>query len=152
MKVENINIRKANLEDVKSNLLDIYIDGYKYHYESRPDIFPNKNEEDLKNALINTIKKSNLLILENSNKILGYVVYQIKEEHNKIMWVNQLVIDKNNRQSGNGKKLMDKIKEIAKEELCQRIELNCWSFNKNALDMYNHIGFKNQRVIFESDI
>lgn len=25
MKVENINIRKANLEDVKSNLLDIYI-------------------------------------------------------------------------------------------------------------------------------
>lgn len=30
------------------------------------------------------------------------------------------------------KKKRDKIKEIAKQENCKRIELCCWSFNQNA--------------------
>lgn len=52
---------------------------------ARPDVFKNKDEEELKNNLIETINNSNILILENNKKILAYVAYQIKEKHNKIM-------------------------------------------------------------------
>ena len=44
---------------------------------------------------------------------------------------------------------MNKAKEIAEENNCDRIELNCWMFNENALAMYEHIGFKKQRIMYE---
>jgi len=147
-----MNIRKANLKDIENNLLNIYIEGFKYHYNGRSDIFSDKKDEELKNDLINTIKKNNILILENNEKIIGYIVYEIKEKYNKIMWIDQLVIDINYRHNGYGKILMDKVKDIAILEKCQRIEFNCWSFNKNAIDMYKHLGFKEQKIIFEIDI
>ena len=147
-----MNVRKAKLEDIETNLFDLYIDGFKYHYNGRPDVFKNKDEEELKNNLVETINNSNILILENDKKILAYVAYQIKEKHNKIMWIDELVVDKDNRNSGNGKKLMDKIKEIAKAEECKRVEFCCWSFNQNAMNMYKHIGYKEQRVILEMDV
>lgn len=147
-----MNVRKAKLEDVEKNLLDLYIDGFKYHSSKRPDFFLNKGELELKNDLINVINYSNILILENDEKILGYVLYRIKEKHNKIMWIDELIVDRNNRHLGNGKKLMEKIKEIAKKENCKRIELCCWSFNQNAMAMYKHIGYNEQRVILEMDL
>lgn len=147
-----MNIRKAKLEDIGMNLLDLYIDGFKYHYNSRPDVFLDKDERNLKDDLMNTINNSNILILEKDEKILGYVVYQIKEKNEKIMWIDELVVDKNNRHMGNGKKLMKKIEKIAKEEDCKRVEFCCWSFNQNAMDMYKHMGYKEQRVILEMDL
>lgn len=142
-----MNIRKSKLEDIENNLLNLYIDGFRYHYNGRPDVFQNKNELELKNDLIDKINDANILVLENNKKVLGYVAYQIKEKHCKIMWIDELVIDKDNRHLGNGKN-----KKIAKEEGCKRVEFCCWSFSKNAIDMYKHIGYKEQRVILEMDL
>ena len=44
---------------------------------------------------------------------------------------------------------MEEAKGIAKENDCDRIELNCWLFNDNALKMYEHIGYNKQRIIYE---
>ena len=41
-----MDIRKAKLEDIDLNLLDLYIDGFKYHYNGRPDVFGNKDEQE----------------------------------------------------------------------------------------------------------
>lgn len=68
------------------------------------------------------------------------------------MWVDELVVDKDNQHIGIGKKLMDKIKEIAKQENCKRIELCCWSFKQNAREDYRHLGYKEQRVILEMNL
>ena len=51
--------------------------------------------------------------------------------------------------TGNTKKVAE---EIAKKEKCVRVEFCCWSFNKHANEIYNHLGFKEQRVIFEKEI
>ena len=42
-----MNVRKAKLEDIETNLLDLYIDGFKYHYNKRPDVFKNKSKQEL---------------------------------------------------------------------------------------------------------
>lgn len=32
---------------------------------------------------------------------------------------------------------------------CNAVELCCWSFNKNAMNIYKHLNYKEQRVIME---
>lgn len=147
-----MNIRKADFEDIQKGLLKLYIDGYNYHYNERQDVFKNKDKSELNEDLKNIINNSNISVFENDGKILGYVVYQIKKKYNNIMWVDELVVDKDNQHMGIGKKLMDKIKEITKQENCKRIELCCWSFNQNAREVYRHLGYKEQRVILEMNL
>lgn len=147
-----MNIRKAKFKDIENNLLNLYIQGFEYHKNIRPDIFSNKTKIGLKEELKTTINNSNLLVLEKKENVIGYIVYQIKEKHDKMIWVDQLIIDENNRRLGYGKLLLEKIKEIAKEKNCKRIELSCWAFNQNAIDMYEHIGYKKQKIVLEMEL
>lgn len=145
-----MNIRKAELEDVNNNLANIFIDGFKFHLNERPDIFEqNKTDKDLTNELIDTIKDGNILLAEEDNKILGFIIFQIKNKHAKTIWIDQLVVDKNARGKGIAKLLMNRVNDIAIEEKCKRIEFCCWKFNENANEIYKHLGFKEQRTIFE---
>ena len=144
-------IREAKKEDLNNNLLSLYIQGFRFHYNGRPDVFSNRTDGQLKDSLLEELTKLNFLVLED-DKIKGYVAYHIKDKHDKILWIDQLVIDENNRKQGYGKKLINKLQEIAKKEECKRIELDCWSFNQNAIDMYKHIGFDEQRVMLEIGI
>lgn len=45
--------------------------------------------------------------------------------------------------------LIDEITTIAKEKECNRIELTCWSFNKDALEFYKKIGMDIQKLTME---
>ena len=144
-------IREAKKEDLNNNLLSLYIQGFRFHYNGRPDVFSNKIDEQLKDSLLEEMNKLSFLVLEDDG-IKGYIAYHIKDKHDKILWIDQLVIDENNRNHGYGKKLIEELKEIAKTEGCKRVELDCWSFNQNAIDMYNHLGFNEQRVMLEINI
>ena len=144
-------IREAKKEDLNNNLLSLYVQGFRFHYNGRPDVFSNKTDEQLKDSLLKELDELNFLVLEDT-VIKGYIAYHIKNKHDKILWIDQLVIDEKYRGKGYGKELIDKLKEIAKDEKCKRIELDCWSFNKNAIDMYKHIGFDEQRVMLEINI
>ena len=143
-------IRDANIDDLKNGLLEVYIEGYKYHKNDRPDIFVIDDDDILKEDLINTLETKHVLVaVDNNDHILGYLYYKIKESYTNKLDVNELVIKEEYRGKGIGKSLMNKAKEIAILHNCSRIELNCWLFNENALSMYEHIGFQKQRTIFE---
>ena len=148
----NIEIREASLKDIDKGLLNVFIEGYRYHQNGRPDVFSNLSDEILKKDLIDNFSKFTILILINNEEILGYLAYNIKEKHKKKIHVDQLIITENARGQGYGKLLMDEVMKIGKENNCERVELDCWTFNENALAMYDHIGFKKQRILFEYDI
>lgn len=42
-------VREATLDDVDKGLLEVFIVGYKYHQNGRPDVFLDKSDEELKN-------------------------------------------------------------------------------------------------------
>lgn len=147
-----IEIREASILDIENGLLEVFIDGYRYHQKGRPDIFEDLSDEELKQDLIKNFESLTTIVLTENNKILGYLAYRIKERHVKKLDVDQLVISKNSRNKGYGKMLMNEVKNIAKKIGCARIELNCWLFNENALAMYEHIGFERQRIIYEMKI
>ena len=145
----NLKIREATLNDLDKGLLKVFIEGYRYHQNGRPDIFANLSDEELKNDLIQNFNRLTTLVILDDEKIVGYLSYIIKKRHTGKLDVDQLVILEEYRGRGLGKKLMEEAKKIAKENECDRIELNCWLFNENALNMYEHIGYNRQRIIYE---
>ena len=66
--------------------------------------------------------------------------------------MDQLVILEKYRNQGLGKKMMDEVKNISLENNCDSLELDCWTFNENAMAMYEHLGFKRQRIIYEKSL
>lgn len=144
-----IEIREAKISDIENGLLEVFIEGYRYHQKGRPDIFKNLSDEELRQDLINNFESLSTIVLILNNEIVGYLSYKIKERHTKKLDVDQLIISEKCRHKGFGKMLMNEAKNIAKKNNCDRIELNCWLFNENALDMYEHIGFERQRIIYE---
>jgi len=144
-----MNIREANINDIDNGLLEVYIEGYNYHVNGRPDIFIELTNEQLRKDLEDILNYFPTIVVEENNRVVGYLTYKIKEKHTKKLDVDQLVILEQYRGKGYGKKLMNEIKRIAIEENCDRIELNCWMFNDKALGMYEHIGFDKQRIMYE---
>ena len=147
----NFSIREATLNDIDNGLLKVFIEGYRYHQNGRPDIFDNLSDEELKNNLIKVLEELPVIVILDNGTVVGYLAYFIKK-HRKKLEVDQLVILEEYRGKGLGKKLMDEATRIAKANECNRIELNCWLFNENALAMYEHIGYVRQRTIYEKKI
>ena len=145
----NIKIREATISDIDNGLLEVFIEGYRYHQNGRPDIFSNVPNQVLKEDLIRNFDNLATIVILDGDIIVGYLSYKIKEKHTKKLDVDQLIISEHYRGKGLGKKLMDEAKDIALRNQCDRIELNCWMFNENALAMYEHIGYNRQRIIYE---
>ena len=148
----NIEIREATINDMDKGLLKVFIEGYRYHQSGRPDIFADISDEELKEDLIKNFERLSTIVIIDNDIIVGYLSYIIKERHSKKLDVDQLVIDERYRGQGLGKKLMEEVKNIAVNNSCDRIELNCWLFNESALAMYEHIGFNKQRIIYEMSL
>ena len=145
-------IRKAIIEDIDNGLLEIYIEGYRHHQKGRPDIFADITEEELKKELINKFETIPIIVSVIDNEIIGYLIYKIKEKRIKLIDIEQLVIKECCRGRGEGKKLIEAAKEIAIQNDFDKIVLNCWMFNENALAMYEHVGFEKQRIMYEMNL
>ena len=99
---------------------------------------------------------SEILVAVNEKEITGILIYRLKkiEKHQnlkdaKILWIEEIGVKEGRKKEGIGKLLMEKAKEIAKKEKCERLELNCWCFNTNAIAFYEKIGMTKQRLNME---
>lgn len=108
---------------------------------------------------INDIDKKIIIATDNTSKIYGLLICKIKEvkghinlKDTKTLWIEELGVDKNYRKRGIGKQLLKEAEKIAEELDCKRIELNCWNFNKDAINFYKSIGMNTQRKIMEKEI
>lgn len=147
--MNNYLIREATLDDIENGLLDVYIEGYRYHQNGRPDVFTDSTDAELKEELVKNFERLSTIVIIENNGIVGYLSYRIINRHNKKLDVDQLVIKENCRGKGLGRKLMDEAKNIALQNNCSRIELNCWMFNESALAMYEHLGYDKQTIMYE---
>ena len=123
-----------------------------FHQKGRPDVFKSKDEKQLKKDLFANLEKFITLVILVDEKVVGYLAYTIKDKHTKKLYVDQLVILEKYRNQGLGKKMMDEVKNIALKDNCDSLELDCWTFNENAMEMYEHLGFKRQRIIYDKSL
>lgn len=143
-----MKIREACLEDIENNLLNLYQELEEYHYNNRPEIFKKSNIKELKQKLVDKI--NDIIVIEEKGRIQAFATYTTKDRMSqKVLFIEQVIVDKKSRNKGCLKELINYIKKIAKERECSRIELCCWEFNQNAKEVYEHLGFKTQRTIYE---
>lgn len=155
-----MKIRNAKIED-KKELKEILIQAQELHYNNRPDIFrkmtPKEIEKEIMEVLEN--KERKIIVVANENdKVCGLVIFKIKEIKNntnlkdaRILHIGKIVVDEKCRRKGIGKLMMKEINKISKKLKCDRIELNCWSFNEEAIEFYKAQGMKIQRLNFEME-
>ncbi len=155
-----MKIRQATSNDV-SQIIPL-LDGInKIHIEKRPDVFKNKTNEEIKNNLEEMmLDENNIILLAEDNQIIkGILICKVKEIENhinlknaKVLWINEIGIKQEYRRNGIGSALIQRAKEIAKENNCVRLELNCWEFNENAIKFYKNLGLTTQRRVMEINI
>jgi diamine N-acetyltransferase len=154
-----ITIRQAHDTDYHDILL-ITIQVHNVHTDNRKDIYKENGNpldfDDFKLMLGIPEKYRIIVAVNDSGKILGYAIIQIQYiKDNKILkdakvyFIDSIAIDEEYKRNGIGKEMMNWIKNEAVNNMVNRIVLNVWSFNKDAINFYDKIGMKKQAIKYE---
>lgn len=156
---EKVIIRKARKEDFRQ-VHELITQVHSLHVKERSDIYKDINPLCIESFIEKLSKDTNIyLVAVVENKIIGFCFSQIKEISNneimkdrKILHIEDICVDENNRKNGIGKKLYNKIIELAKEINIDSIELMVWGFNKNAIKFYESLGMNIKNLRFEQKV
>lgn len=128
------------------------------HVAGEPTIFrPGFNEELQKHLWeIFFSEECAVLVAEDEDGVVGFACLKFVERtesayRNALRYldVDEFGVDECHRRQGIGRALFDRIRELARERGCKRIELNMWAFNEGALKFYEAIGFRTYRRYME---
>ncbi len=149
-------IRKLEKTDF-STLKELFGQLYQIHYYNRPDIFtPNQpiNEKYFDEILNSTVK--HCFVYEKEGKLIGAILYKEFETENydslkprKFFKIYDIVIKQEFRRQGYGTKLFEFVKEQAKTNDVDSIEVEAWAFNDEAINFYKKLNMKIKKYIFE---
>ena len=150
-------IREAELDELP-RIADLKRQIHDVHVKGRPDLFtPYKNLEAF--AAHSAAKNCTLLLAETAEKVVGFVMLQYVHrpaspymEERKFLHVEEFCVDENHKRMGIGTKLMDALKQLAREKGYPRIELDVWGFNEGAKQFYEAVGMKPFRTFMEMDV
>lgn len=156
-----MKIREARIED-KKELIEMLMQAQELHCKNRPDIFKKTNKKEVESEVIEVLESEEIKMIvavNDKEMACGLVIFRIKEVENhinlknaKILYVGKIVVDKKYQRQGVGRLLIQEINKIAKELKCSRMELSCWSFNKEAIEFYKAQGMKVQRLNMEMEV
>ena len=97
-----------------------------------------------------------IFVVENENIIIGYAVGEIFEESmnsdngtGRMGLFDELYLDEVAQGHGLGQKLLDNVMEWFQEKDIKRVKLHAYSWNENAIKMYERNGFKEYAVSYE---
>jgi Acetyltransferases len=151
-----ISIREGNLNDYKE-VNDLNCQIQDIHVQDRPDIYKKTEvplDKDYYSCLLKDENARIILAIEGEQTV-GYSIFEIKATPNrsnlvyrKMLYVDDICVDKNYRGRGIGEKLFKYIKEYGKAVGAHSLELSVWEFNKGAISFYDKMGMstKNRRM------
>lgn len=145
-------VTKNDYEELKKLVYQVH----ELHHKNRPDIYVDGNPLPLEyfNEILNDDNAFNYVYVEN-NKIYGLLMATKKSNRSipiskprMTYFIEDIVVDKNFRRKGIGKKLYYFLKEQAIKENIDAIELNVWAFNESAIRFYESLGMsiKNMKL------
>ena len=130
---------------------------YQIHYYNRPDIFtPNQpiNEKYFDEILNSTVK--HCFVYEKEGKLIGAILYKEFETENydslkprKFFKIYDIVVKQEFRRQGYGTKLFEFVKEQAKTNDVDSIEVEAYAFNDEAINFYKKLNIKIKKYTFE---
>ena len=156
-------IRVLELKDYESAKKLVY-QVHQLHLKNRPDIYIDGNPLPMEYFEKIIIDKNSLnYVYEEDGEIVGILTSSKQTSrplqilNSRIVYfIDDIVVDNNQRRKGIGKKLFNHLLDKAKQDNVDAIELNVWSFNESAIKFYESLGMtvKNMKMeyIFNKDI
>lgn len=148
-------IRKAQETDI-NQINKLLYEVQEVHHKVRPDLFKGNTKKYTDNELKEILKDdAKPIFVYEDDKIEGYAFCIIKEEKShtltniKTLYIDDLCVDEKSRGHHVGLKLYNYVLEYAKSIGCYNLTLNVWADNKNALQFYEKIGLKPQKIGME---
>ena len=146
----NFNVRKAVLEDCH-RILPLQEQISTLHFEGRPDLFKKEvrtyTEEMFQQWLDSPTHV--LLIAEADGEIAGYAISWVIQYRNHptyrdfdSFYIDDVCVLKKFHRHGIGRALMGRCIEEARCRRGKKVDLNVWSFNKDAIAFYESCGLK----------
>ena len=142
MIIEYDEIYNEQIKDLLTELQEHIVDIDKEKY----NIMTKEYREEYFKKTIEEIKRydGKMFLYKDDNKILGLIVGIINNEETteydfkapKRGRVSELVVTKNARSKGIGKKLLESITEYFKENQCEDILIGVFAYNENAIKFY----------------
>lgn len=150
-------IRIAKKEDVRTlqNLNDeIFVDNYKYD----PDLKRDWAQSEVGGEYfldITTNPNSICLLAEDNGIAIGYIAASpkvISYRHSKYIEIENMGISPKYRSKGIGSKLMEECLKIAKGKGFQKVYVNSYYNNQEAVKFYENNGFKKIDICLEKNL
>ncbi len=152
-----MEIRFAKQEDLEQvNVLRKQVNDL--HVKGRPDIFKPGFSDELRDYIfeifLDPLKK--IVVCEENSFICGFTVLNhiIRPEtpymnERDYLDIDEFCVDENCRRQGIARQMIDFIREYSRTAGIERIELNMWEFNRDALAFYEAAGFTTYRRYME---
>lgn len=134
------------------------IQGQHFHVNLRPDIYleatkqtPVLSEDHYKEI----IRNNNMIVYIEEGMILAYMAFEDKIVMNplmrkqRILFINSLSVDDNYKHRGISKSLMSWLKQYARDNKYEKIELQVNDRNEIAKQLYLAQGFTNKSINME---
>ena len=152
-----VNVRLAEQKDLEQvNRLRRQVNDV--HTAGKPEVFKPGFPDDLRNHIytIWNDPKQRIAVAELQGEIVGFAVLNhVTRPENPFMFerdfldVDEFGVDEGFRRRGIASALIRFIRDFAKENGFDRVELNMWEFNRGALAFYEAAGFTTYRRYME---
>lgn len=155
--MSDIVVRKAAPEELAITA-ELKRQIHELHVQGRPDLFaPMQNFEVYATHALE--KDMHLIVAQQDEKLLGYALICYVHRpaspymnERKFVHVEEFCVDEACHRRGVGRKMMEAIRQEAKQNGCPRIELDVWAFNEGARQFYEAVGFNCFRYFMEMNV
>ena len=130
---------------------------FSLHEKGRPDVFagrPKYDAEDIRRLIDGG--KTLIYVALDGNEVTGYLIAALKDvpasphmRAARTLYIDDLCVKESHKREGIGKALFEQAKRTAKFLDCERIDLNVWSFNDDAIKFYQKMGMTVSRMNME---
>ncbi|MCC9062325.1 GNAT family N-acetyltransferase [Flavobacterium piscisymbiosum] len=146
------SIRNCEIADVPK----LVVLCQKHAEFERADYSPEGKEEGLRKALFGEQPKLYCLVVATKETIVGYVSYNFTYSTwsaADFLYMDCLFLEESARNFGIGEVLINKLKEIGKNNNCVNMQWRTPQFNERAIKFYQRIGAKGKdKVCFFLDL
>ena len=128
------------------------------HVKGKPEIFKAGFSEELKNYVYDVFynERKKIVVCDCDGIIAGFAILNhISKPESPFSYatdfldIDEFCVDVHYRRQGIATQMIQYIQDYAKNEEFDRIELNMWEFNQEALAFYESIGFTTYRRYME---
>ena len=151
-------IRKATIDDIEQTA-EISLQLHELHVRAKPESFRKVPKEFFRSMLEWYVREENAEVLVSDesgiNAFAAVKVLDVDSEEKaprRLCYVDCFAVEESCRRQGTGRKLMEYIREFARENGCTSVQLGVAAFNENAHEFYRAVGFTPRTFIMEQKL